>query len=247
MRLCGLLTLAALLLSACGQDIRDDWLRGEQGRVARVIDGDSLVLETGLVVRLVSVEAPAFAWNERLEHPYAEQSKRALERLTLGREVQLYYPGMTEDRYERALAQVYVSPEAGDDIWVNLEMIERGAAWVRLYADTAGGSELLLDAEDRARMTETGLWERYSPFHTPDEIARLDGEFAITQGRLVYEELSDGSCEYQLAGEPLRAEYDSPFGDCLENSEGEVELRGWIRNGTIYVGAPQNIRSLPAL
>ena len=94
MRLCGLLTLAALLLSACGQDIRDDWLRGEQGRVARVIDGDSLVLETGLVVRLVSVEAPAFAWNERLEHPYAEQSKRALERLTLGREVQLYYPGM---------------------------------------------------------------------------------------------------------------------------------------------------------
>ena len=33
----------------------------------------------------------------------------------------------------------------------------------------------------------------------------------------------------------------------LENSEGEVELRGWVRNGTVYVGAPQNIRSLPAL
>ena len=32
--------------------------KGEAGRVVRIIDGDALVLDTGLVVRLAGIEAP---------------------------------------------------------------------------------------------------------------------------------------------------------------------------------------------
>jgi endonuclease YncB( thermonuclease family) len=45
------------LAAACSQ--QGDLSAGEQGRVARVLDGDSLALDTGLRVRLVEVEAPA--------------------------------------------------------------------------------------------------------------------------------------------------------------------------------------------
>ena len=81
-----------------------DMQPGEQGRVVKIIDGDALVLESGQSVRLVSVLAPVLYPRDRPPDRYAGESARALEDLALGRRVQLFYPGLTRDRYDRALA-----------------------------------------------------------------------------------------------------------------------------------------------
>lgn len=131
---------------------------GETGRVVNVIDGDMLVLDTGQGVRLVSIEAPALYPRDREAEPYAAESARILEDLALGRRVRLYYPGITRDRYDRALAHVVTIDGAGPEIWLNAAMLERGAAWVRLYPDTAARSEELFELERQAQVADKGLW-----------------------------------------------------------------------------------------
>lgn len=148
-----------ILLAACGSaSPLPDMQPGETGRVVNVIDGDALVLDTGQSVRLVSIEAPALYPRDRPAEPYAAESARILEDLTLGRRVQLYYPGITRDRYDRALAHVVTIDGAGPDVWLNAEMLERGGAWVRLYPDTAARGDELMNLEAEARASENGLW-----------------------------------------------------------------------------------------
>ena len=80
--ICGLV----ILLAACGgRSPLPDMQPGETGRVVNVIDGDALVLDTGQSVRLVGIEAPALNPRYGDPAPYAEQAKRGLEDLVLGR------------------------------------------------------------------------------------------------------------------------------------------------------------------
>ena len=81
------LAAACLLLAGCG---------GE--RVARVIDGDTLVLDSGERVRLLGIDAP-----ERGE-PGADAATSALREMAAGRRVRLERDG--RDRWGRTLARV---------------------------------------------------------------------------------------------------------------------------------------------
>lgn len=55
------------------------------------------------------------------------ESTRVLEDLALGRRVQLFYPGITRDRYDRALAHVVTTDGKGPKLWLNIAMVVRGA------------------------------------------------------------------------------------------------------------------------
>jgi endonuclease YncB( thermonuclease family) len=76
----------------CSQ--QGDLSAGEQGRVARVLDGDSLALDTGLRVRLVEVEAPAPGYDGRVDEPWAMEAKAVLAAAAVGRQAQLWYGGL---------------------------------------------------------------------------------------------------------------------------------------------------------
>ena len=119
-----LLSLAACAPSSPFPDMEP----GETGRVVRVIDGDALVLDTGQTVRLVSIEAPAMYPRGSGPAPHAGESAHMLEDLALGRRVRLFYPGITRDRYDRALAHVITIDGIGPTIWLNRVMLERGGA-----------------------------------------------------------------------------------------------------------------------
>ena len=155
------LGLLALAMTACGTDTPLDTLaQGETGRVVRVIDGDALVLDTGLSVRLVGIEAPVTEWRARNRdaEPFAEEAKRMLEDMALGRQVKLVYPGLTRDRYDRALAYVRTDDNLGPELWLNEEMIRLGGARARIYPDTARLGDIMVKLETVARSTKTGLW-----------------------------------------------------------------------------------------
>lgn len=177
-----------MLLAACGQGSPlPDMQPGETGRVVNVIDGDALVLDTGQSVRLVSIEAPALYPRDRPADPWSAESARILEDLALGQRVRLYYPGITRDRYDRALAHVVTIDGAGPDLWLNAEMLTRGAAWVRLYPDTAARGDELMDLESSARSRETGIWSQAE--YRVQEAARLPSE--LTGFRLVRAQLGE--------------------------------------------------------
>jgi endonuclease YncB( thermonuclease family) len=167
--------LAALLLAACGQAPGLERLAaGETGVVAQVRSGDSLVLDSGQVVRLAGVEAP---WGDE---PYADQAREVLRRLAGGRKVQLLYGGARKNRYGATLAQVRI---AGGE-WLERSLLRAGAARVRTWSDNRAMAAPMLEAEAYARNRGLGLWAL--PAYRvliPREAEAANG-FQIVEGRV---------------------------------------------------------------
>ncbi|MDJ0921792.1 MAG: thermonuclease family protein [Henriciella sp.] len=240
-------------LAACGgTSPLPDMEPGETGRVVRVIDGDALVLNTGQVVRLVGIEAPVLKPRGREPDPHSREAARTLEDLVLGREVQVYYPGLTRDRYDRALGHLVAVDQAGPPLWVNMELIRRGAARVRLYPDTAAMGEALLIAEAVARRDETGLWGkaayRVRQASQLEEgqrgfelvTATLAGDLPIPVGIPV-----ELACVRAVEGGALRVEVRVEAAEVCALPEGaRLRLRGWVTEGRLDLTHPLHAEEL---
>jgi endonuclease YncB( thermonuclease family) len=159
-----LAAFAFALLTACGPQI-GDLERGEESRVARAYNGDTLELESGLRVFLAEIDAP------RGEEDYAAQANGELEALALHRDVLLAYGGTkrwtarpregeTAPPPEAAIAHVYVRSEGGRWVWLQHELIARGAVFARPRRDNHARTTELLAIESQARAAERGLWGR---------------------------------------------------------------------------------------
>jgi endonuclease YncB( thermonuclease family) len=112
-----------------------------------VLDGDSLVLRAGgrdVEVRLAEIDTPEKG------QPYADNARKALQGMVLGRRVRLDV--LDVDRYGRSVSRVYRLP---DETWINAEMVRRGYAWVyRSYVR----DKRLYAIEREARSKRAGLW-----------------------------------------------------------------------------------------
>lgn len=122
-------------------------------RVDRVIDGDTIALDTGARVRLVQIDAPEVRGAEC----HAAEATALLEALIpAGTEVQVETdPALDQvDRYGRTLAYVV---KGGEN--VNLTLVREGAASVWFYRGARGryATELLAAAEE-AQAAGRGLW-----------------------------------------------------------------------------------------
>src|SRR5690606_19861717 len=135
-----------------------DLTGGEQGRISRITDGDTLGLDTGLRVRLAEIEAPAPGYDGREDEPYAGEARALLESAALGRAARLWYGGLNGDDYGRALAHVIARDETGGDLWLNGLMVRQGAARVRTWPDNSRRATPLLAFEEEARTARRGLW-----------------------------------------------------------------------------------------
>jgi endonuclease YncB( thermonuclease family) len=167
------LVAALIALAGCGPQI-GSLQRGEQGRVARVINGDTLQLDSGLRVFLAEVHAP------RGDEPYASQAYGELEALALHRNVLLAYGGThrwvrrqrsdaggngaaptttaPNARDTAAIAHLFVQSEGGRWFWLQNALVARGAVMVRPRYDNHARTAALLNTEAQARAASRGLW-----------------------------------------------------------------------------------------
>ena len=246
--------LICLVLTACGEKPRfPDMEPGETGRVVRIIDGDALVLDTGQSVRLVSIQAPVLNVRDGPPAPHSGESARILEDLALGRRVQLFYPGITRDRYDRALAHVITIDGLGPELWLNRVMLERGAARVRLYPSTAAGGRDLLAAEATARAAKLGLWQRsFYAVRPATSLSAEDRGFMLVRGTLGPSVPFDREARYAPACERLLLESTVRLAVRRDASSAcgfadgtEIVVRGYLSNGRIDLTHPFHF-DLPA-
>ncbi|MCA8902231.1 MAG: thermonuclease family protein [Hyphomonas sp.] len=248
MRLLFILISACLPLMAC---IKPDPMAGlqpgEHGRVVRILDGDALVLDTGQSVRLVGIEAPAAPYRERDGEPFHEEAKRILEDMALGREVQLYYGGLTRDRYDRALAHVRTTDALGPELWLNAEMLSRGGARMRVYPDTAQGCEQFAGLEAEAREGSLGLW-KLPVFRIADAAALPDDfdRFRLVEGHTGAMTGSDAFgtvCELALQDSALVLAVTAAAAQYCQLPEGTPVLaRGYVRDGRMEISHTLNLQ-----
>lgn len=122
------------------------------GTVERVVDGDTLHvrLENGRreKVQLFGIDAPEPA------QEYGTQATQELEKLVMGKQVTVEYPGRED--LGRLNGKVYVGKQ-----YVNLILVQRGAAW---HSDKYGPEEDdLRAAQQEAKAAGTGLWKDPQP------------------------------------------------------------------------------------
>ncbi|MGB0908579.1 MAG: thermonuclease family protein [Maricaulaceae bacterium] len=161
---------------------------GEIGTAARIHDGDTIYMEDGLKVRLSGMQAPKISLGREgfVDWPLGYEAKAALGRLIHNKRVQLYYGGERRDRYERALAQVFLIDKNGErGIWVQEEMIRQGFARVYTWPDTFQDAPRLYTAEREARAKKRGIWANaFYAIRTPEPnmLAQDVDSFQIVEG-----------------------------------------------------------------
>ncbi len=167
---------------------RDGLRLGPKAIVSAVVDGDTVVLERPVMgatqIRLVGIQAPKLPLGRKNfpAWPLAAQSKRALEKLTLGKTVSLSFGGSEKDRHGRLLAHLH----APGGVWVQGTMLSQGMARVYSFPDNRGAVADMLALEGEARRARRGIWGLgFYAVKTPRELSRLIGTFQLVKGRVL--------------------------------------------------------------
>lgn len=183
--------MPAQLASAC-----DGLLDGPKGIVREIVDGDTVLLDNGLVIRLIGTQAPKLALGREglTDWPMGREAKAALEGLVLGQPVVLRYGGEQLDRYGRSLGQLFTT--GPEPVWVQQAMLTQGMARVYSFPDNRRCLPELLAAESRARSMKLGIWSE--PFYTvrradrPSAMLPLQGHYELVEGRVLLAEMAQG-------------------------------------------------------
>jgi len=120
-------------------------------KVDKVIDGDTIVLENGGVVRYIGINAPET--NENNNDCFAQEAFNANKELVEGKEVKLKKDVSEMDKYGRLLRYVWVN-----DIFVNEYLVRQGYALSAEYPPDIKYAEQFNDFENQAKEENLGLW-----------------------------------------------------------------------------------------
>lgn len=132
----------------------------QRATVSRVIDGDTIELETGEKVRYIGVDTPETKHPNKPVQCFGREAAQKNKELVEGKEILLEKDVSETDRYGRLLRYIYLpNPEATDEaIFVNELLIEQGYAQVITYPPDVKYHPLLLQAQQQAQTEEKGLW-----------------------------------------------------------------------------------------
>ncbi|MBM3246520.1 MAG: nuclease [Candidatus Omnitrophica bacterium] len=136
--------------------------------VKRVVDGDTIQLETGERVRLIGIDTPEMHESDKLYRDSQRTSQDVASIKELGRRSYLFTKGLIEakrvalefdvekhDRYGRLLAYVYLK----DGTFANAEIVKQGYASLMTIPPNVKYADLFLKLYQEARQNRRGLWQ----------------------------------------------------------------------------------------
>jgi endonuclease YncB( thermonuclease family) len=229
--------------------------------VEDVKDGDTLTLDHRISganeVRLVGIQAPKLGRPNRNmpAWPLAEDAKRALAELSIGKHVRLVVGARGTDRHGRLLAHVFRQ----DGGWLQGEMLRQGMARVYTFPDNRARAQEMLALEREARAAGTGIWAH--PFYavrSASDVASLADGFQLVEGRVLRAASVSGRVFLNFGPDwktdftvAVQREFVPLFAEAGLDLNGlsgrRVRVRGWVSwaNGPmIAVDHPERIEAL---
>ena len=148
-------------------------------QIARVLDGDSLVLADGRELRLIGVNAPEYGKDGSPDRPLAREAHQALAELVTGRCITPVPESELTDRYGRMLAHIVLP----DGVSAEEVLLRRGLAWMIAIAPNVAWTAKLSTAETQARTQRRGVWNhpQYKPVPA-QALKRSHTGFLLVQG-----------------------------------------------------------------
>lgn len=133
--------------------------------VKDVVDGDTIKLATGELVRYLGIDTPEVRkrikgrWHI-INEPFSKEAFELNQKLVGGREVRLELDLEHRDRYGRLLAYVYTRESETDGFtFVNAELLKAGLARVMVRLPNDRYAELFYSIEREARTARRALWK----------------------------------------------------------------------------------------
>ncbi|QPC48315.1 nuclease [Mangrovibacillus cuniculi] len=143
------------------QQLLDD-LQLEAVTIDRVIDGDTVVTESGEKIRLIGVNSPESS--NRIEE-YGEKAKKYTTAMILGKEVFLQRDVSDRDRYDRQLRFIWLeipksvrNEQEIREHMFNADLLLNGYAEPSTFPPDVSYSKLFRKFAEEAREKEVGLW-----------------------------------------------------------------------------------------
>jgi micrococcal nuclease len=122
--------------------------------VRRVVDGDTILFEPDMRVRLIGVNAPESVKPESPVEPFGPEASQFTKEFVRGGVARLEYDRERFDQYGRPLAYVWVG-----DRMLNEELLRAGLArWERNYNYSGEKKQVFRAAEQAARQERRGIW-----------------------------------------------------------------------------------------
>jgi len=217
-----------------------DLVQKGSARSVEIVDGDTLVLDTGQQVRLVGLQAPKLPLGRKgfRAWPLGDRSRQTLKNLTLGRQLTLSYGGREIDRYGRLLAHLH-DPSG---TWIQGEMLRKGMARVYSFPDNRALVGKMLALENEARLAQRGIWRhRFYHIRTADTVKRHINSFQLIEGRvwkvavrrkrtyINFEE--DWRTDFTISVKRRNARNFKTAPYSLPSLVGKrIRIRGWVKN-----------------
>lgn len=123
-------------------------------KVKRVIDGDTIELETGQKVRYIGMNTPEIHNPKTPIRCFGIEAKNKNQELVEGKTVKLEKDISETDRYGRLLRYVYV-----DNIFVNDYLVKEGYAIIDTFPPDVKYVDFFLKSQQKAREQNKGLWK----------------------------------------------------------------------------------------
>ncbi len=131
---------------------------GEPIKVARVIDGDTIVLANGDRLRYIGIDTPEEFDRRKPVQCWAREAAEANRKLVEGKTIVFMQDVSRRDRYGRWLGFVSVREDGHPDVDVNATLVKEGHAFSYPYKpDTSRSAEFKAD-EAEAKAGRLGLW-----------------------------------------------------------------------------------------
>lgn len=125
----------------------------ETVKVTRVIDGDTIEIESGQKVRYIGIDTPEIVDPKKPVQCFGKEASNKNKELVEGKQVRLEKDVSETDKFGRLLRYVYV-----DNIFVNDYLVRQGFAHVSTFPPDVKYQAQFLQAEKEARKNSRGLW-----------------------------------------------------------------------------------------
>lgn len=137
-------------------------ISGENTRVERVIDGDTIEIEGGQKVRYIGIDTPETVDPRRPVGCFGKEASEENKRLIEGERVLLVKDVSDTDKFGRLLRYVYINAEDNKIIFINDHLVRQGYARASTYPPDVKFTDRFLQAEREAREDGRGLWQKCS-------------------------------------------------------------------------------------
>lgn len=130
--------------------------------VVSVVDGDTIKIEGGEVVRYIGMNTPETVAPNKPVECFGKEASAKNKELVQGKVVELVRDVSNRDRYGRLLRYVWI----GDEM-INETLVREGYAQVSTYPPDVAEVDRLVAAQKKAESEDKGMWSGVCPVLAP--------------------------------------------------------------------------------